>query len=316
MNIIFAGTPEFASRHLEILLNSNMKISCVLTQPDRVSGRGKRVTYSPVKQLALDNGLKLLQPSSLKDDGIAQEIKFLKPDIMLVVAYGLIVPKEILGIPEIACINVHGSILPKWRGASPMEYSILNGDKKTGLSYMQMTEGLDEGPVYDIHECPIEPNDRLKDVEKKLIELSENNLIKFLKSINKGDVDATPQKDKNATFAPKILKKDLQIDWGNITSKDLVKRVNSLADKYGVHTYLGTKRIKIFDVSETKTSYSLSPGDINISNGRIIVCCKAKTYVEINTLQMEGKNLVSCKEFLSAYKDLIKNSQKFNYKPH
>ena len=316
MNIIFAGTPEFASRHLEILLNSNMKISCVLTQPDRVSGRGKRVTYSPVKQLALDNGLKLLQPSSLKDDGIAQEIKFLKPDIMLVVAYGLIVPKEILSIPEIACINVHGSILPKWRGASPMEYSILNGDKKTGLSYMQMTEGLDEGPVYDIHECPIEPNDRLKDVEKKLIELSENNLIKFLKSINKGDVDATPQKDKNATFAPKILKKDLQIDWDNITSDDLVKRVNSLADKYGVHTYLGTKRIKIFDVSETKTSYSLSPGDISISNGRIIVCCKAKTYVEINTLQMEGKNLVSCKEFLSAYKDLIKNSQKFNYKPH
>ena len=316
MNIIFAGTPEFASRHLEILLNSNMKISCVLTQPDRVSGRGKRVTYSPVKQLALNNGLKLLQPSSLKDDGIAQEIKFLKPDIMLVVAYGLIVPKEILSIPEIACINVHGSILPKWRGASPMEYSILNGDKKTGLSYMQMTEGLDEGPVYDIHECPIEPNDRLKDVEKKLIELSENNLIKFLKSINKGDVDATPQKDKNATFAPKILKKDLQIDWGNITSKDLVKKVNSLADKYGVHTYLGTKRIKIFDVSETKTGYSLSPGDINTSDGRIIVCCKAKTYVEINTLQMEGKNLVSCKEFLAAYKDLIKNSQKFNYKPH
>ena len=316
MNIIFAGTPEFASRHLEILLNSYMKISCVLTQPDRVSGRGKRVTYSPVKQLALDNDLKLLQPSSLKDDGVAQEIKFLKPDIMLVVAYGLIVPKEILNIPKIACVNVHGSILPNWRGASPMEYSILNGDKKTGLSYMQMTEGLDEGPVYDIHECPIEPNDRLKDVEKKLIELSKNNLIKFLKSINKGDVDATPQKDKNATFAPKILKKDLQIDWVNITSKDLVKRVNSLADKYGVHTYLGTKRIKIFDVSETKTSYSLSPGDINISDGRIIVCCKAKTYVEINTLQMEGKNLVSCKEFLSAYKDLIKNSQKFNYKPH
>ena len=163
MNIIFAGTPEFASRHLEILLNSNMKISCVLTQPDRVSGRGKRVTYSPVKQLALDNGLKLLQPSSLKDDGIAQEIKFLKPDIMLVVAYGLIVPKEILGIPEIACINVHGSILPKWRGASPMEYSILNGDKKTGLSYMQMTEGLDEGPVYDIHECPIKRKSKYKD---------------------------------------------------------------------------------------------------------------------------------------------------------
>ena len=316
MNIIFAGTPEFASRHLEILLNSYMKISCVLTQPDRVSGRGKRVTYSPVKQLALDNGLKLLQPSSLKDDGVAQEIKFLKPDIMLVVAYGLIVPKEILSIPEIACINVHGSILPKWRGASPMEYSILNGDKKTGLSYMQMTEGLDEGPVYDIHECPIEPNDRLKDVEKKLIELSENNLIEFLKSINKGDVDATPQKDENATFAPKILKKDLQIDWGNITSKDLVKRVNSLADKYGVHTYLGTKRIKLFEVSETKTSYSSSPGDINISDGRIIVCCKEKTYVEINKLQMEGKNLVSCKEFLSAYKDLLKNSQKFNYKPH
>lgn len=315
MNIIFAGTPEFASRHLEILLNSNMKVSCVLTQPDRVSGRGKRVTYSPVKQLALDKGLKLLQPTSLKDDGVAQEIKFLKPDIILVVAYGLIVPKKILNIPEIACINVHGSILPKWRGASPMEYSILSGDKKTGLSYMQMTEGLDEGPVYDIHECPIEPNDRLKDIEKKLIELSENNLIKFLKRINKGDARATPQKDKNATFAPKILKKDLQINWDNISSKDLIKRVNSLADKYGVHTYLGTKRIKIFDVTETKLSYSSTPGDINLSDGKIIVCCKEETHVEINTLQMEGKNPVSSKEFISAYEDLLKDSQKFNHKP-
>ena len=147
MKIIFAGTPQFAADHLKLLLNSRHKIECILTQPDRGSGRGKKVKPSPVKEIGLDNGIEVLQPSSLKDEATIESLESAEPDLMLVVAYGLLIPKEILDITQMGCINVHASILPKWRGASPIEYSIYSGDKETGISYMRMTEGLDEGPV-------------------------------------------------------------------------------------------------------------------------------------------------------------------------
>jgi methionyl-tRNA formyltransferase len=133
MKIIFAGTPKFASQHLEIVLESNHEVLCVLTQPDRRSGRGKKVNYSPVKELATKKNIKILQPNTLKDQNLEKNLIDINADIILVVAYGLLVPKNILDIPKFGCINVHGSLLPRWRGASPMEYSILEGDKKSGF---------------------------------------------------------------------------------------------------------------------------------------------------------------------------------------
>ena len=164
MKIVFAGTPEFASKHLEMILKSDHEIVGVLTQPDRKSGRGKKIHFSPVKQLAELERLNLLQPSNLKNDEFIESFTALKPDLFLVVAYGLIIPKQILKIPNLDSINVHASILPRWRGASPMEYAILNGDNKTGISYMRMNEGLDEGPIYEIHECEISLSDGLEAV--------------------------------------------------------------------------------------------------------------------------------------------------------
>ena len=314
MNIVFAGTPLFASQHLEILLNYDFHISCVLTQPDRVSGRGKKFEPSPVKKLAINKGLDLFQPNSLREKDVFKKIQNLKPDLIFVVAYGLLIPKEILEIPKIGCINVHGSLLPRWRGASPMEYSILHGDSKTGISYMKMTEGLDEGPVYEMHDCIIMPTEKLSDIEKKLIGLSETNLISFLRKIENDEIKCQEQDHGKATLAPKITKKELQIDWENIDSSGLVKKVNALSEKYGIHTFLGNKRIKIYEVSEVNTILATSPGEIEIQNDELIVGCKDGTKVRINKMQMEGKNQVNSREFLSAYIKLIEAFKYFSYK--
>ena len=162
MKIVFAGTPDFAKQHLEMVLDSKHEIIGVLTQPDRRSGRGKKLQSSAVKDLALRKGLLVMQPEVLKNDETVKRLTDLNPDIILVVAYGLLVPTDILNIPKLGCINVHASLLPRWRGASPMEYAILNGDKEIGVSYMKMSEGLDEGPVYEMHATDLTENDDLK----------------------------------------------------------------------------------------------------------------------------------------------------------
>ena len=187
MKIVFAGTPDFAKQHLEMVLDSKHEIVGVLTQPDRRSGRGKKLQSSAVKDLALRIGLLVMQPEVLKNDETVETLTDLNPDIILVVAYGLLVPTDILNIPKLGCINVHASLLPRWRGASPMEYAILNGDKEIGVSYMKMSEGLDEGPVYEMHATDLKENDDLKYAEEKLINLSRENLNIFLDKLEEGD---------------------------------------------------------------------------------------------------------------------------------
>ena len=183
MKIVFAGTPEFASKHLELLIESDNTILKVLTQPDRKSGRGKKMNFSEVKEVALREGIEVLQPESVKTDEFANTLRELSPDLLLVVAYGIIVPKQILEIPKYGCINIHASLLPRWRGASPMEHAILSGDKKSGITFMKMTEGLDEGPIFETHECNLNADDQLTDLENKLFNLSKKNLIPFLKTV-------------------------------------------------------------------------------------------------------------------------------------
>ena len=213
MNIVFAGTPQFAVDHLKILLNSEHKVTCILTQPDRASGRGKKIKFSPVKEIAIREGIEVFQPSSLGGEDILKALENIKIDLMLVVAYGLLIPKRVLDIPKRGCINIHASILPSWRGAAPVEYSICSGDKETGISYMRMTEGLDEGPILEIHKCKIEEEDNLGILENKLINLSKKNLLPFLKKFATGELKEVQQENSKATFAPKIDNSYQQIDW-------------------------------------------------------------------------------------------------------
>ena len=312
MNIIFAGTPKFAADHLKLLIDSQHKIKCILTQPDRGSGRGKKVKPSPVKEIGLDNGIEVLQPTSLKEEGIIRSLESMKPDLMLVVAYGLLIPKEVLGIAEKGCVNVHASILPRWRGAAPMEYSIYSGDNESGISYMQMNEGLDEGPILEIHKCKIEEEDNLGTLESKFVELSKKSLLNFLKKFEKGELKETPQENSKATFAPKINSVFQQIDW-QCRSEEISQKIRSLNPKYGAFTFLGNRRVKIYKSSPIENISNLSPGKIDISqDGKLLVGCNQDTSIKIDEVQMEGKSVVNSEEFVRGYLSLIKQEGKFS----
>ena len=304
MKIVFAGTPEFASKHLELLIESDNKILKVLTQPDRKSGRGKKIKFSGVKEVALREGIEVLQPESLKTDEFANTLRELSPDLLLVVAYGIIVPKQILEIPKYGCINIHASLLPRWRGASPMEHAILSGDKKSGITFMKMTEGLDEGPIFETHECNLNADDQLTDLEDKLFNLSKKNLIPFLKTVGEKN-KLINQKDRDATFAPKISKEFLQIRWNQETADEVVRKINALGAKYGTYTFLGKKRIKVFRASKSSENISAQPGTVNETQYGLQVNCKGDTSILINELQMEGKAKLTGSEFLRGYKSLI-----------
>ena len=312
MNIIFAGTPQFAADHLKLLIDSHHKIKCILTQPDRGSGRGKKIKSSPVKEIGLDNGIEVLQPTSLKDESIVRSLKSNKPDLMLVVAYGLLIPKEVLDIAERGCVNVHASILPRWRGAAPMEYSIYSGDNESGISYMRMNEGLDEGPILEIHKCKIEKEDDLGSLESKFVELSKKSLLNFLKKFEKGELKETPQEDSKATFAPKINSDFQKIDWSCVSS-EIERKIRALNPKYGAFTFLGNKRVKIYKSSPAENTSKLSPGSIDISeDGKLLVGCSEETAIKIDTVQMEGKSVVQSEEFVRGYRSLIIQEDKFS----
>ena len=312
MKIVFAGTPQFAAEHLKLLIDSQHKIKCILTQPDRGSGRGKKVKPSPVKEIGLDNGIEVLQPTSLKDESTIRSLESMKPDLMLVVAYGLLIPKEVLDIAEKGCVNVHASILPRWRGAAPMEYSIYSGDNESGISYMRMNEGLDEGPILEIHKCKIEEEDDLSTLESKFVELSKKNLLNFLRKFEKGELKETPQENSKATFAPKINSVFQQIDW-QCRSEEIRQKIRSLNPKYGAFTFLGNRRVKIYKSSPIENTSNLSPGKIDISqDGKLLVGCNQDTSIQIDEVQMEGKSVVKSEEFVRGYLSLIKQEGKFS----
>tara|TARA_B100000029_G_scaffold115753_1_gene108347 strand:- start:489 stop:1439 length:951 start_codon:yes stop_codon:yes gene_type:complete len=312
MKIVFAGTPQFAAEHLKLLIDSQHKIKCILTQPDRGSGRGKKVKPSPVKEIGLDNGIEVLQPTSLKDESTIRSLESMKPDLMLVVAYGLLIPKEVLDIAKKGCVNVHASILPRWRGAAPMEYSIYSGDNESGISYMRMNEGLDEGPILEIHKCKIEEEDDLSTLESKFVELSKKNLLNFLKKFEKGELKETPQENSKATFAPKINSVFQQIDW-QCRSEEISQKIRSLNPKYGAFTFLGNRRVKIYKSSPIENTSNLSPGKIDISqDGKLLVGCNQDTSIKIDEVQMEGKSVVKSEEFVRGYLSLIKQEGKFS----
>ena len=312
MNIIFAGTTQFAANHLKLLIDSHHKIKCILTQPDRGSGRGKKIKSSPVKEIGLDNDIEVLQPTSLKDESILRSLKSNKPDLMLVVAYGLLIPKEVLEIAERGCVNVHASILPRWRGAAPMEYSIYSGDSESGISYMRMNEGLDEGPILEIHKCKIEKEDDLGSLESKFVELSKKSLLNFLKKFEKGELQDTPQENSKATFAPKINSDFQKIDWSCVSS-EIERKIRALNPKYGAFTFLGNKRVKIYKSSPAENTSKLSPGSIDISeDGKLLVGCGEETAIKIDTVQMEGKSIVQSEEFVRGYRSLIIQEDKFS----
>tara|TARA_B100001173_G_scaffold52360_1_gene43086 strand:- start:820 stop:1413 length:594 start_codon:yes stop_codon:yes gene_type:complete len=192
-----------------------------------------------------------------------------------------------------------------------MEHAIMSGDDNIGISYMEMSEGLDEGPVYEMHECPLEQNDTLSSVEEKFIQLSEKKLVPFLNNLESGSLKHHEQDENKATFSPKIEKKLLQIDWQGNSSAEIIRKINALSSKYGTHTFLGGKRIKIHKAQSFESDINLDPGYISIKEDQLVVFCKDASAILIEQIQMEGKNKVSGKDFIAGHISLIRENENF-----
>lgn len=213
LNIIFAGTPDFAAKHLQALLDSEHNVIAVYTQPDKPAGRGKKLQAGPVKQLAEAHNIPIYQPKSLRKEDAQAELKALNADVMVVVAYGLILPKVVLSAPRLGCLNVHGSILPRWRGAAPIQRAIWAGDKQTGVTIMQMDEGLDTGDMLHKVYCDILPQETSADLYNKLAEIAPPALIEVLNDLENDRFFAEKQDDSQSNYAEKLSKEEAKLNW-------------------------------------------------------------------------------------------------------
>ena len=293
--VLFAGTPEFALASLQALTESGIKPRAVLTQPDRPAGRGKRLTASPVKQYAREQGIEVLQPPTLKDPDAVTEIAAFKPDILVVAAYGLILPQSVLDIPANGCLNVHASLLPRWRGAAPIQAAILAGDAETGVSLMAMTAGLDCGPVYVEEALAIGEEETAGELHDRLADLGGRLLVRHFEAILGGALDASEQDESRATYAGKISRQDAKLDWQQ-PAVELHRRVRAYNPVPGAFFLLDDTPIKCWraGVFEGATG---PPGEV-LSSGRdgIVIAC-GRDALRLDTLQRPGKRPVTAGEF-------------------
>lgn len=226
LNIIFAGTPDFAAQHLQALLNSEHNVIAVYTQPDKPAGRGKKLQASPVKQLAEQHNIPVYQPKSLRKEEAQAELKALNADVMVVVAYGLILPEAVLNAPKYGCLNVHGSLLPRWRGAAPIQRSIWAGDQETGVTIMQMDIGLDTGDMLHKVTTPIAADETSASLYAKLAELAPPALLEVLNGLESQAFKAEKQDDALSNYAEKLSKEEAKLDW-NLTACQLERNIRA-----------------------------------------------------------------------------------------
>ncbi|WP_372931761.1 methionyl-tRNA formyltransferase [Shewanella putrefaciens] len=299
LNIIFAGTPDFAARHLQALLNSQHNVIGVYTQPDRPAGRGKKLTASPVKELAIANNIPVFQPGSLRKEPAQQELAALNADIMVVVAYGLILPKVVLDTPRLGCINVHGSILPRWRGAAPIQRALWAGDKETGVTIMQMDVGLDTGDMLLKTYLPIEDNDTSASLYEKLAEQGPIALLQALEGLTNGTLTAEKQDEALANYAEKLSKEEARLDW-NKSAKQLwqeVRAFNPWPVSYFEHQ---GNTIKVWQAHVSETISTAAPGTIISASKRGIEVATADGVLTLLSMQLPGKKPLNVADILNA----------------
>ena len=311
MKIVFAGTPDFAAAHLQALIDCDQHhIVAVYTQPDRPAGRGKKLTPSPVKQLACDHNINVFQPPSLKDSEAQQQLASLDADIMIVVAYGLLLPQAVLDIPRLGCINVHGSLLPKWRGAAPIQRAIEAGDRETGICIMQMDAGLDTGPVISVARCPITAADTSATIYQKLSELGAPTLLAALAKIDQGVAVAEQQDDSQSTYARKIDKAEALIDWSE-AAETLARRVRAFNPFPATFSYIAGDRVKVWGAIAIDANSDQSPGTIVDATTDGIVVQTGSGQLLISQIQLAGKSKMPVSELLKSKAELFASGQSF-----
>ncbi len=296
--VLFAGTPDFALASLRALVDGGFVPLAVLTQPDRPAGRGKKLAQSPVKQYAIERGIDVLQPRTLRDPDIVTELAAFEPDILVVAAYGLILPQDVLDVPRSTCVNVHASLLPRWRGAAPIQAAILEGDEQTGITLMSMTAGLDCGPVYAAEAFDIGAEETAGELHDRLAELGGRLLLRHFEAILDGSLPAVEQDESRATYAPKISKDDARIDW-RASAIELARHVRAYNPVPGAWFDLDGQRIKCWQVSRVDTA-GAEPGTVLSADKRGIVVACGDGALSLESLQRPGKGRVTGAEFAAA----------------
>ena len=300
--IVFAGTPEFALASLNALVAAGGNVVAVYTQPDRPAGRGRKLTASPVKRFATEHGIAVLQPESLRDAEAAAELAALRPDVMIVAAYGLILPQNVLDIPRHGCVNVHASILPRWRGAAPIQAAILADDEVTGVCLMAMTAGLDCGPVYSCKSINIGAEESAGELHDRLAVLGGELLVADLPGILAGELTAREQDESQACYAAKIEKQDALIDW-SMTADECHRHIRAYNPAPGAYFFAGgdtAARIKVWQAS-LLPDINAAPGTILQYNAEGIFVACGQGGLRLEILQAPGKRRAPAHEFVAQF---------------
>ena len=299
MRIIFAGTPEFAVPSLRSLIASKHEVCAVYTQPDRPAGRGRKLLPSPVKELALSAGIPVFQPASLKPDAELQQFRDLKPDLMVVVAYGMILPQAVLDIPRYGCINVHGSLLPRWRGAAPIQRALMAGDEKTGVTIMKIILNVDAGERLDKEEGPIAATDTSEDLYQKLSGLGAVGLEKVLAQIESGRLHAEKQDENLVTYAEKLTKSEAELDW-ILPAEQLARNVRGLNPWPVAQTRYDGHVLRVWQAEAIPSGTHFEPGNTICTNKTLDVAT-GDGLLRLLEVQLPGGKRMPIQAFLSSH---------------
>ena len=300
MRIVFMGTPAFAVPCLQALVEAGHEVCGVFTQPDKPKGRGKAVLMTPVKEKALEMGIPVYQPVKVREPEFVKTLADLAPDVIVVVAFGQILPKSILEIPRYGCVNIHASLLPKYRGAAPIQWAVIDGEKETGVTTMFMNEGLDTGDMLEKEVVPLDPKETGGSLHDKLSAVGGRLILSTLKGLEDGTLKGTPQTDEGSCYA-KMLKKSLgDIDW-TMDGAAIERLIRGLNPWPSAYTSLHGKTLKIWDADVTDREYGVEPGTVaEVSKDQLIIQT-GKGSLSVRSLQLEGKKRMDIQDFLRGY---------------
>jgi methionyl-tRNA formyltransferase len=303
LKVIFAGTPQFAVPTLHALIDSPHEVVAVYTQPDRPAGRGRKLQMGPIKMLALDHQLDVQQPESFRDANTIQQFKSYAADIMVVVAYGLLLPESILKAPPLGCINVHASLLPRWRGAAPIQHAILSGDKETGITIIKLIKELDAGDMLNRIAIKIAPNTTSEKLYSDLSILGAELLLKTLDAIEHGQTRAIAQGSQLVTYANKINKTDAEINW-QLSAIEIERKIRAYYGWPVAFTNWNNEIVRIWEAQVLNKNTELKPGQFKVTKDAMEVGC-GQGCLQLKKLQLPGKRALEIHDFLNAYRDKL-----------